>query len=147
MLPKNLFNKIRSMIFQYTSSLRSDVAALQTPEYKVYSALVSQSLTAAPQVVTLFKNTLNGTPTWSRLGVGDYDFTLTGEFPDADKVVILTSPGISSPSALNVQFQLLGAGYNNINSLYFATGAMNATGDRDVSDDVLYNFIEIRVYP
>lgn len=28
-LPKNLFNKIKSMIFQYTTSQRSDIAALQ----------------------------------------------------------------------------------------------------------------------
>lgn len=28
-LPKNLFNKIKQMIFQYTSSQRSDIAALQ----------------------------------------------------------------------------------------------------------------------
>ena len=97
-LPKNLFNKIKQMIFQYTSSQRNDIAALQSAvgsiqtEYKEYVANVSQSGTGptdAPNP-TVLKNTL-GNLVWSRTGAGNYEATLTGAFPNNNKVVILSS--------------------------------------------------------
>lgn len=46
---------------------------------KVYKALLTQTGTSAP-VATVLVNTLSGTPVWTRLGVGNYNLTLVGEF-------------------------------------------------------------------
>jgi hypothetical protein len=47
--------------------------------YKVYTALISQSGTAAP-TVTVLENTLGGTVAWTRSSVGTYIGTLSGAF-------------------------------------------------------------------
>jgi hypothetical protein len=47
--------------------------------YKVYTALISQSGTAAP-TVTVLENTLGGTVVWTRSSVGTYIGTLSGAF-------------------------------------------------------------------
>lgn len=59
-----------------------------------YTALISQTGTDAP-VATILKNTLGGTPVWTRAALGTYNLTLVGAFPD-DKVVINGSSGESS---------------------------------------------------
>lgn len=153
-LPKNLFNKIKQMIFQYTSSQRSDIAALQTAvgdiesEYKEYVATVSQSGTGptdAPNP-TVLKNTLGGTLVWSRTGAGNYLATLTGAFPNNNKVVIFSSFTYSNLNPLN-DVGLLSYGWNDANSLYFTTANMDNTGARTIADDVMYHTLIIRVYP
>jgi hypothetical protein len=52
---------------------------------KVYKALLTQTGTDAP-VATVLENTLSGTPVWSYDGVGLYYLTLSGEFPDINKI-------------------------------------------------------------
>ncbi len=152
-LPKNLFNKIKQMIFQYTSSQRSDIAALQAAvgdiesEYKEYVATVSQSGTGptdAPNP-TVLKNTL-GNLVWSRTGAGNYEATLVGAFPDNNKVVIFSSFTYSNLNPLN-DVGLLSYGWNDADSLYFTTANMDNTGARTVADDVMYHTLIIRVYP
>jgi hypothetical protein len=53
---------------------------------RVYRALVTQTGTAAP-VATVLENTLGGTPTWARTGVGNYTITLTGKFTVGKTIV------------------------------------------------------------
>lgn len=48
--------------------------------YKIYRVLLNQSGTSAP-VATILKNTLDGTPVWSRSSPGIYNVTLNGAFP------------------------------------------------------------------
>lgn len=52
-------------------------------QYKVYTAIVSQSSTSAP-TATVLENTLGGSITWARTSAGLYTGTLTGAFT-ADK--------------------------------------------------------------
>lgn len=143
-LPKNLFNKIRQMIFQYTSSQRSNITTLQsdvadiqsiTP-IKVYKSYLSQIGLNEP-VATELINTLSGTPIYSRAGAGDYLLTLTGEFPDANKVII----------RILDQF---GGGYNftywnDANSIGIIT--KTGFGLTPGLDSILNAWLEIEIYP
>jgi len=146
-IPKNLFNKIKQMIFQYTSSQRNDIAALQAAvgTYKEYTATVTQSGTSAPIPVVL-NNTLGGTLVWSRGGTGDYLATLTGAFPTDNKVIILTSFSGSNLDPLN-NVALTTYGVNDVDSLYFSTAVIDNTGARTISDSVMNISLIIRVYP
>lgn len=60
---------------------------------KTYKAIITQTGTSAP-TATVFINTLSGTPTFSYIGVGSYELTLTGEFT-ADKVTVITNNFVS----------------------------------------------------
>jgi hypothetical protein len=146
-LPKNLFNKIKQMIFQYTSTQRSDIAALQTAvgTYKEYTATVTQTGTAAP-VATVLNNTLGGTLVWTRSATGTYLATLTGAFPTASKVVILTS-FTSSNLAPAGSIALTSAVRDTANRLKFITATMDNAGARTVADSALSISLLVRVYP
>jgi hypothetical protein len=146
-LPKNLFNKIKQMIFQYTSTQRSDIAALQTAvgTYKEYVATVTQTGTAAP-VATVLNNTLGGTLVWTRSAAGTYLATLTGAFPTASKVVILTS-FTSSDLAPAGSIALTSAVRDTANRLRFITATMDNAGARTVADSALSISLTVRVYP
>jgi hypothetical protein len=146
-LPKNLFNKIKQMIFQYTSTQRSDIAALQTAvgTYKEYTATVTQTGTSAP-VATVLNNTLGGTLVWTRSATGTYLATLTGAFPTASKVVILTS-FTSSNLAPAGSIALTSAVRDTANRLKFITATMDNAGARTVADSALSISLLVRVYP
>lgn len=60
---------------------------------KLYKALLSQVGTGAPSSFIVLANTLGGTPTWTRTGIGTYRLTLTGAWP-AFKEIILISEGL-----------------------------------------------------
>ena len=51
------------------------------PRPVLYRALFTQNGASAPSVVAVLENSLVGTPTWARSGVGVYTVTLTGAFP------------------------------------------------------------------
>jgi len=72
-------------------------------EYKEYVALISQASTANPSA-TVVKNTLSGTPTWTRSAAGSYLCTLTGQFTVNKTVVILqaTNQGLTMAVPLSV---------------------------------------------
>jgi len=55
----------------------SGVLSWAGPGYKIYVANITQSGTADP-VATVLENTLGVTPTWARLGRGQYTVTATG---------------------------------------------------------------------
>lgn len=67
-----------------------DMSNFGTSTYKVYTALLTQTSTNDP-IANVLDNTLSGTIVWSRLNTGNYQATLVGEFPDADKVVIFVN--------------------------------------------------------
>ena len=58
--------------------------------YKVYTALLTQSGTAAP-VATVLENTLGGAVVWSRINTGAYYFQLP-QFFNRDKTVLEVQP-------------------------------------------------------
>lgn len=146
-IPKNLFNKIRQMIFQFTSSQRSDIAALQTAvgTYKEYVATITQSTTSAP-AATVLNNTLGGTLVWTRSTTGTYLATLTGAFPTASKVVILTSVLKTDLDPLN-DVPLIAYTVNSANTIQFITATMDNAGARTIADSAMDNSLIIRVYP
>lgn len=146
-LPKNLFNKIKQMIFQYTSSQRNDIAALQSAvgTYKEYVATVTQTGTAAP-TATVLNNTLGGTLVWTRSTTGTYLATLTGAFPTASKVVIIPS-FTSSDLAPAGSIALTSAVVDTANRLKFITATMDNAGARTVADSALNISLIVRVYP
>lgn len=135
------------MIFQFTSSQRTNIAALQTTvgNYKEYVATVTQSTNGAP-VPTVLNNTLGGTLVWSRSGTGTYLATLTGAFPTASKVVIIPS-FTSSDLAPAGSIALTSAVRDTANRLKFITATMDNTGARIVADSTLNISLIIRVYP
>jgi hypothetical protein len=103
--------------------------------YRSYTALLSQTGTDAP-VATVLENTLGGAVVWSYDGVGDYYGTLTGAFPDSNKLFII----YGSPSSQGTFIQ---SGYNNVNSVFLATFNNSVTDTDGLLD---HTPIEIRVY-
>lgn len=101
----------------------------RTREYKVYIALLTQTGTAAP-VATVIKNTLSGTPVWSRVSATDMRATLTGEFI-ADKTTVFISNGANGAFS---------AGSERLDD---DTIKLSPPGDSQISKAS----IEIRVYP
>lgn len=101
----------------------------RTREYKVYIALLTQSGTAAP-VATEIKNTLSGTPVWSRASATDMRATLAGEFIENKTIVFITNGANGAFSA----------GGQRLDD---DTIKLSPPGDNQISNAS----IEIRVYP
>lgn len=101
--------------------------------YKIYSALITQTGTNAPTVVILEPNTI-GNIVWTYVGIGQYKGTLAGAF-QAQKTAFLFAPG--QGNKINTAISLVPPNSFNI-SVYVA----------DVlADNYLYEtLIEIRVY-
>ena len=64
-------------------------AATPTESYKVYTALLTQSGTDAPEAI-VFENTLGGTVTWTYEDVGLYLATCSGCFTENKTMTILS---------------------------------------------------------
>lgn len=105
--------------------------------FKIYSAILDQSGTSAP-VATVLENTLNGIPTFTRMGVGSYFIELTGEFT-ADKTIVLIGQGATGSLSSTI-----------INTIDDAPNIiyLNTYDDLgNLSDDKMYHTsIEIKVY-
>ena len=89
---KNIYTKLKEII-QKVNTLWSNAPTV-TP--KVYKALLTQTSTNAPQVVsngtganTPLINTLGGTPTITYSVTGAYNIELTGAFPDGKTFVTI----------------------------------------------------------
>lgn len=86
--PHEIVDIIRSQIFRINYQ----------KQYKVYTALLTQSGTDAP-VATVLENTLGGTVVWTRDGVGQYVGTLSGAFtsgktwlsPSLGSIILITT--------------------------------------------------------
>lgn len=119
----------------------SEGDSTETGIYLVYTALVSQTGTAAP-VATELRNTL-GDVVWSRAGAGSYVATLADAFPDADKVFIIGPRTFPFGGA-----DLSGIVYAHLEVLSANTIGLTVGGTEAPSDDTLTRYpVEIRVYP
>jgi hypothetical protein len=75
----------------------SDVAAFANSYnlgYTVYTALITQTGTAAP-VATVLQNTTGGTFTYARTSGGDYTVTASSSLFTADKTIVFLNGGSS----------------------------------------------------
>jgi len=114
--------------------------------YTVYRCTLKQTGTNAP-VATVIENTLSGTPVWSRTFNGDYTLTLAGEFPDENKVVILTPTSAGTLSGLSRDIYAA-SNYADVNAVYLQTAWIDTSGSYTPSDDVMWqpSYFEVRVY-
>lgn len=112
---------------------------LSTRPYKVYTALLNQSGTAAPTALVL-ENTLGGSPSLTRGAVGDYSITLNGAFTSNKTTVLVGTVGNGDHSAT----------YSSNAYVTSNNQIRIATFDLDtlllVDDCLLNTFVEIRVY-
>ena len=83
----------------------SSIAALSNSiglGYTVYTALISQTGTAAP-VATVLQNTTSGTIAWVRDSLGNYAGVITGDAFTADKTLVFVNQG-GGTSTANIQW-------------------------------------------
>ncbi len=115
------------------------ITGAQLTPYKKYVALISQTSTNAPTAIVL-ENTLSGTPTLTRTGIGSYELTLNTEFT-TDKTWVVG--GSADNNAGGGDFATLDIRRLNANKITLIT-----YDNFSVSDDMLVSTsIEIRVYP
>jgi hypothetical protein len=101
--------------------------------YKAYVARVTQTGTTAP-ATTVMENQLSATPVFARTGTGVYTVTLTGAFPTAKTVAIVSNNAAGRVSVA----------YTSANVITISTfDAAAAAADAILSSAS----IEIRVYP
>jgi hypothetical protein len=105
-----------------------------TPNYLVYTALLSQTGTNAP-VPTVLENTI-GAIVWSYVDVGKYRANLIGAFDTTKTFVILTGNG-----AGDSMFMLA----DNESNDYCSIGSVSPTSGY-VNGYMFSTYIEIRVY-
>lgn len=118
-----------------TMMMRQNGVSVGVRPYKVWIALVTQSGTSAP-TATVLENTLGGTVTFARTGVGSYTFTLTSAFPNNKTTVLYGGCG-SSQCFIN-------SSRTSDNAVLVLTQDINLSQ----SDDILnISTFEIRVYP
>ena len=101
--------------------------------YKSYHNAPSQTGTSAP-TSNEFKNDFGGTPSWSYVGPGRYDLTITGAFT-ANKTIALLSGAVD----YTVSAARMG---DNVVRLY--VDDLSSTGANNILDGSM--LLEIRVY-
>lgn len=105
---------------------------------KEYVALLTQSGTSAPVVIVL-KNTLDGTPVWTRQSMGNYDCTLSGAFP-LDTTVLEVQQSVISLGATQIVNQ------EALNDA-LVTVSTYASDGSTLADSLLYKTaVKIQVY-
>jgi len=112
--------------------------------YVSYEALLIQTGTTAP-IATVLNNELDGTPIWSRIGVGGYRVTLSGTFT-TDKTVILTGNKEYTLSGSEVDPYDVVVGVISQDELYVDTVNNTTLVDGKLGNNTIPFFIEIRVY-
>jgi hypothetical protein len=105
--------------------------------YKVYTALLTQTGTAAP-VATVLENTFAGTPSWSRFNTGGYLLTFTGSQLVDNKTTVY---GIIAPAgdALTIS-----AEYSSTTVMIIRSH--NSFGGTSEMSTNFPSFFELRVY-
>lgn len=111
----------------------SQVSGIQP--YKKYVALLSQSGTSDPVVTTLLENTLSAIIVWTRISVGVYNGTLTGEFTNLRTWCSITPISVSGDWSLYPND-------SNIVQIKTWNNGSNAFADSFLNE----TSIEIRVY-
>lgn len=109
--------------------------------YKVYSCLLTQTGSNAPEEQTLINELELGTINWARTSAGLYVGTLTGLYVNPDKVLVLAgSPDFGSTAGIVINYN-----QEDVNSFTLVTAS---PADFAYVDDKLDNTLfEIRVYP
>lgn len=97
--------------------------------YKVYTAYITQTGTAAP-VATVFDNTLGGTVVWTRNSTGNYSGTLTGAFATGTYLNVSNTDPLANSGAFK----------NTSSEVKYSTTASG------VLSDGVFVHLEIRVY-
>lgn len=106
----------------------------------IYHALISQVDTDAPIAIVL-KNTLSGTPVWTRNNTGIYTLTLTGAFPP-DQTAVEPNVDVNWAGAF-----VCGGGWDDPgNSIRFLFKNMDGVNSDINSSDARCS-IKISVYP
>lgn len=121
-----------NLIVDFTAN--GEKGATPTPSYKVYSALITQSGTAAPSALVL-ENTLSGAVIWTRTSTGLYLGTLASEF-----VIGKTWFVVGRNSSTNTQILNANSNVNNV-----ILTSVNSSGV-SIDSAFLSTPIEIRVY-
>ncbi len=109
--------------------------------YTVYSALLTQSGStgADAPVATVLQNTITGTLTWTRSGVGDYLLTSNGTPFTANKVQVFVNNGAPISTTSSIKWTRASTSQIGIKTFAQSTGL--------VADDLLLSgSIEIRIY-
>lgn len=119
------------------------------PVPKVYRALLTQSGVNAP-TASVLENTLGGAIVWARVGLGQYEGTLTGAFP-ASKTFILIRQFRTEDIANEFSLADATRSTNNvilINTAFVDVSGGWGVGDSANSDSVMVDHsLEILVYP
>lgn len=138
------------LLAKIVANLRSRVKTLESSgggggeSYLVYSARVAKTsgLSAAPDTITVFRNTLAGTPVWGRDGSDNhYTATLAGAFPLAKTFVQVSPGGFGSFSGVAGSQAIAYRESDDVVRL----GIRDEAGSPNNTD--FWCYIEIRVYP
>ena len=95
----NLLWQILKQLNKLTSVLFALKQSNNPSNYKVYTALLSQSGELAPVAIVL-ENTLGETPVWNRDGIGSYKMVTVGDVFKVDKTVSFIGHNYDTPSAI-----------------------------------------------
>lgn len=108
--------------------------------YGIYTALLTQTGTAAPVATVVGENTI-GTIVWTRAGAGEYIGTLAGAFNENSTVILLGANGLSEEASY-VSY------VNDADTIHLRSYWFNTAGPSFVLQDewLLNTFIEIRNY-
>jgi hypothetical protein len=110
---------------------------------KAYSANISQTGTDAPVVNRVYRNTLGGTPVFTRSNNGNYSLTLAGTFT-LNKTKLLGAYMASTGDLVMIQPEYVDADVVRFNSFLIDL----VGGTFTPSDDTILNFdFDIIVYP
>lgn len=105
--------------------------------YKVYTALISQSGSAAPVAIVL-ENTFGEVPVWSRFNIGRYQLTFTNPVVTENKAVAFGSL-VPGGTAISIY------GEYNSSTVYNIVSYDSTASPEDMSTNNL-SFFEFRVY-
>lgn len=133
---------------EFTSTVdfaNATVTGLSTDNYLEYTGIVRFNGPGGAPVVTIFKNTLGGTPVWTQPATGAYNITLSNAFP-SDKTWIVANTGIKT----------LESSFKNVLKIYNGTAnaitivnvdlTQSGEGPHAIVSDLQMAF-QIRVYP
>lgn len=125
----------------YINKNNAGAKEIATVNYKVYTALLTQTGTAAP-VATVLENTI-GNIVWTRASVGVYLATLSGAFNPSKTILFIQNKGLSAET---IHFDI-----NNGSELSVVHVAIIDTGGGNIGESPREGLdllgIEIRVYP
>jgi len=128
--------KIENLTRNFTVATIAAFANSYSLGYTVYTALITQTGTAAP-VATVLQNTTGGTIVWTRNSTGRYVATISGTTYTNDKTTVLVTSG--------------GNNDNILRPIITATTAIDwyniDSSDNNVSDTIAETTtVEIRIY-